>query len=122
MDRLTKHYGEDNTFALEKTTGDFTIDNYNAICKLGKLEDLEEELGCPLEVYIKLEMSIDAEIYTLDEYTGEMGYVEYRGVIFNFNDKGIKHSLYVRSEMHTTWDLDTRDYKKTWWLKEDRSE
>ena len=81
--------------------------------KLGKLEDLEEELGCPLEVIKKLRKA--NYIYRDDGL--EFGFI---GINFNDEDKLM---LYNDDEWNTfTSDLRLADYKKTWWLKEDKSE
>ncbi len=81
--------------------------------KLGQLEDLEEELGCQLEVIKKLRK---ANYIYRDDGVG-FGFI---GINFNDEDKLI---LYNDDECNTfTSDLRLADYKKTWWLKEDKSE
>jgi len=85
--------------------------------KLGKLEDLEEELGCSLEVVFKaITQGISYELKngmmesepccTL----AECGY----GFVLNI---GISSRRKV-----VDGEFQTKDYKKTWWLKEDKSE
>lgn len=80
--------------------------------KLGKYENLEEELGCPLEALIK----------ALTE-----------GIIFKIPTMkcGVKISGEIISLVNKTKELKwndlqgrvlLKDYKKTWWLKKDRSE
>ena len=90
-----------------------------AIDKLGKLEDLEEQLGCPLEVYVKLHQQkkfyrlsalneiIECEI---DKPNGdEVFHIQEDGIIFNQYDYGWQFYPF-------------KDYKKTWWLRKDKSE
>lgn len=80
--------------------------------KLGKLEDLEEEIGCPLEVIFK---ALGHWIYDED---GKAWYIEHYYQ---------EHNIY---QLHSVRNFgriadkkfNTKDYKKTWWLKEDRSE
>lgn len=75
--------------------------------KLGKLEDIEDELGCPLDVVTNKKAMIakDSELYEVD----------IMAVSFT------NGNIYFGNE----WSFTTRklkDYKKTWWLKEDLSE
>ena len=76
--------------------------------KLGRIEDLEEQIGCPLEVRCKLRN--DGVIYNATgigigvEMIFENGFVGY-------NALSNKMEYYYYN-----------DYKKTWWLKLDRSE
>lgn len=75
--------------------------------KLANLEDLEDELGCPLEVITSKTAMVVRNDFILKMNIMAIG----------FNDGNI----YFGSE----WNFITRklkDYKKTWWLKEDKSE
>ena len=77
--------------------------------KLGKIEDLEEEIGCPLDVVFK---ALKDGIYTKDLPREELS------------------KQFVRlSNVETEWYLinmimcvNLKDYKNTWWLREDKSE
>lgn len=88
--------------------------------KLGKLEDLEEELGCPLEVVItpyckrgKLEVFYRGKMREVIRVVAfEEATRPYIDVFYRDNEK-------EQFKVKTIW-LD--DYKKTWWLKEDKSE
>ena len=112
MNRLTrKHKPTNYTRYTEKT---ICLKNYNirsanlnkAIEKLGKLEDIEEELGCPLEVIIEATKN---------------------GIILNNNKiYDCKPSYYekvngwtfvccIGGEAQVGFAL--KDYQKTWWLK-----
>ena len=75
--------------------------------KLYNFEDIEDELGCPLEVVANKKAMIvkDSELYEVD----------IMAVSFT------NGNIYFGNE----WSFTTRklkDYKKTWWLKEDKSE
>lgn len=88
--------------------------------KLGKLEDLEEQLGCPLEVVItpyfkrgKLEIFYRGKMREVIRVVAfEEATRPYMDVFYRDNEK-------EQFKVRTIW-LD--DYKKTWWLKEDKSE
>ena len=77
--------------------------------KLGKLEDLEEQLGCPLEVR---ERAFDNGFYDADgnHYICEH-YVPY---LKSMHTRGIMR--------HTEKHFDLKDYKKTWWLSKTKEE
>lgn len=69
-DRLTKKVGENYC----SQNGDF-YDVYN---KLGELEDLADEISCPLDVYVKIQLGLVDTIYvkryeTVREYWDENG-------------------------------------------------
>lgn len=118
MSRLTrrcveKPYATRLYGAIDKACNDIVYLEgvYN---KLGKLEDLEVQLGCPLEVVFKAREGIytnvgyisPEHIYNIDiknqtiefEWLAEDGY---------WNEEGL---------------VEFENYKKNWWLKEDRSE
>lgn len=110
MSRLTKNNNQGTGSWTQ--FGDAYIPAHNikhkqCVNKLGKLEDLEDELGCPLEIIT----SKTAMVVTNDSI------LELNIMAIGFND-GI---IYFGS----SWSLITRklkDYKKTWWLKEDLNE
>lgn len=80
-----------------------------AINKLGKLEDLEEQLGCPLEVR---EQAFNNGFY--DENGNHYICEHYVPYLKQMHTKGIM--------THTEKRFRLKDYKKTWWLKKDKSE
>ncbi len=102
----------------------------NIIVKLGKLEDLEDELGCPLEIVLNLiknSNKLDEHYHTQDiwfEYEGQVIYGSFLRLGFEDN----KFVFYVEANLpNSIYDIETtilyvKDYKKTWWLKEDKSE
>lgn len=103
MNRLTR-YDEKQKMYI-RLSSRLAVDN-----KLGKLEDLEEQLGCPLDVLMN---ALNGCIYYMDDDCLECEvnpYLvkDYHGFAFDIFDYG---SWFYLS-----------DYKKTWWLKEDKSE
>ena len=88
----------------------------SAYDKLGKLEDLEEQLGCPLEVVFKALMN---GIYTKEsELDEELELFEVRGI----EKKGVSVISKFCSYAECDFTCEYKDYKKTWWLREDESE
>ena len=88
-----------------------------AIDKLGQLEDLEEQLGCPLEVVGK------AITYGI-AYELKNGLIESEPHI-SLTECGYGYILCSGSSKRKiveNGEFQTKDYKKTFWLKEDRSE
>ena len=104
MSRLTKKVGENYC----SQSGDF-YDLYN---KLGQLEDLEEELGCPLDIIINACINGFVARYYGDWDNAELDID--RDMVSDFRRKCFTDN-YANEYF---W----KDYKKTWWLKEDRSE
>ena len=85
----------------------------SALEELSQYKQLEEQIGCPLEVVGKLRKA--NHIYRDDGLA--FGFI---GINFNDEDKLI---LYNDDECNIfTSDLRLTDHKKTWWLKEDKSE
>ena len=117
MSRLTEKF---NHNGFEYMATGFGSNNPYAIDKLGKLEDLEEQLGCPLEVVItpyfkrgKLEVFYRGKMREVIRVVAfEEATRPYMDVFYRDNEK-------EQFKVRTIW-LD--DYKKTWWLKEDKSE
>ena len=99
------------------------IDNYNAKVynKLGRIEDLEEQIGCPLEVVFKaltngFKFIISShKLGTQNQRVNQMIYCDY-AYLYYAND--VKE--WCISTINDYFYL--KDYKKTWWLKEDKSE
>ena len=81
--------------------------------RLGKLEDLEEEIGCPLEVRCNLDLNdiIFDQFGTtyIVRSIGKKDFVAY-------DTKKLENNVFYRQLF--LW----KEYKVTWWLKEDRSE
>jgi hypothetical protein len=104
-----KFWGKDNYKGNKYIIGsDGVTSKQMVIDKLGKLEDLEEQIGCPLDVFFKLVKQVKIN------FNGTMtGYF----VFYNLLHKRFE----IRNE--ETMDLfPLTDYKKKFWLKEDKSE
>ena len=95
------------TYKDTKVSGGYNAvdtDEYACVVKLGKLEDLEEQLGCPLEVVVK---ALEYGIYAKDLPREELS------------------KQFVRlSNVETEWYLinnimcvNLKDYKISFWLK-----
>lgn len=126
MSRLTEKnitFAEKETLEMFRKERDhwqeFTVRMGKIENKLKKLEDLEEELGCPLDVFVKLHKQmkfyrlnalneiIECEIDNPND--DEVYHIQADGIIFNQYDYGWQFYSF-------------EDYKKTWWLKKDKSE
>ena len=98
MSRFTKYDKKQKQYI--RLVSRLAVDN-----KLGKLEDLEEQLGYPLEVVFE---AIKNGIY---------------------DKKGFHYTVILDLDFLRAYPLDLfdekwqlSDYQKTWWLKEDKSE
>lgn len=115
MSRLTEKYGKYGRPYCFNCKEEVRFDNdivRQMLYKLGRLEDLEEQLGCPLEVLSKV---IENGFY--DNYCYIPPSRILRIDIFN---KEILKMYY--DEATSCFSVKLTDYKKTWWLKEDKSE
>lgn len=124
MSRLTKKFNDNSGYEVEEYGAKYNevkLDAYlDAVNKLGKLEDLEEEIGCPLEVVItpyfkrgKLEVFYRGKMREVIRVVAfEEATRPYMDVFYRDNEK-------EQFKVRTIW-LD--DYKKTWFLKKDKSE
>ena len=140
MNRLTKclnkqeeFYGKDENWVDE----DEQFWARNVIDKLGHLEDLEEELGCPLDVVVKLfknhiyyaeKPNHKGKVYEMNFphisfiiKGGNAGGMEYKDNSFIVG--GTCYDFYnMKRQEYDGWDVHLKDYKKTWWLKETKEE
>ena len=84
--------------------------------KLSEAESLEKELGIEISVLIKLFKKLNSgSIYTDDDFK--------HGFVWNIDVE--KHTLMISNL--DFWQTESKtynfcDYKKTWWLKKDKSE
>ena len=122
MSRLTKK--ENGTYTFTHTDEERQFVVYDLCNKLGKLEDLEDELGCPLDVVFKALKSSFGEVkYKVEDeiIEGSLSSI-YHSIggywIGEFCPRG--YILGTREQYTKT--LHLKDYKKTWFLKEDLSE
>ena len=81
-----------------------------AIDKLDKLEDIEEELGCPLEVLVK--------ILLYPKIRTRFGIREIDKIDYYVEDDNRGLMIYFKNG---TFDK-VSNYKKTWWLSETKEE
>lgn len=83
--------------------------------KLGQYEDLEDEIGCPLEVREKTLNSFYCSKFENDKKL-------YTYYVYAFNNEELFIRL-IYSQYDEYYNEETtvllKDYKKTWWLKED---
>lgn len=93
---------------------DFTENTYEVIQKLGKLEDLEEQLGCPLEVVFKL--VAQNELYF--QFYNELQH--WTSIKVDLRKKVVWYCKQVGG--HYACSQPLSNYKKTFWLKKDKSE
>lgn len=86
--------------------------------KLGKLEDLEDELGCPIEVVFKaLKEGLIIEAYDDELDISSIETFEPNELVLDFVAKSI-----ITGEEYIDYVFPLENYKKTWWLNGDRSE
>ena len=112
MSRLTRFHEEG---LLVNNGGYYEPDksNYMDITnKLGKLEDLEDQLGCPLDVVVK---ALKEGIYKKCTYDIGMTYIEPQ--YLSFDGKCLDCSIGDFLDY-----VNVADYGKTWWLKGDKEE
>ena len=93
--------------------------------KLRDYEDLEEELGCPLEVVFKaLDKGFYVDTKKIEKNPAwenpkprymEIGCTKY----FRLN---LWYKTIEVDRYNNYLEINLNDYKKTWWLKEDKSE
>ena len=104
MSRLTekRKYPNGYEYQIEDLYENTTDD---CVDKLGKLEDLEEQLGCSLDVYVKATINgiiVDGELFKVKVRKDKDGY-------------------YFALSNGSCFPFYLKDYKKTWKLEEDRS-
>lgn len=94
----------------------FTIDEIiQPMVELQTYKKLEEQIGCPIEVYVKLKY--DTNFFDRDGIEWFVEAISKKNIIcatrFNISTSPMK-AEYKYFEL--------KDYKKTWWIKEDKSE
>ena len=112
MNRLTEYRKDLKRYEYKQDERGYCfIQEGQIVNKLGKLEDLEEELGCPLEVR---ERAIKYGIY-IKNIDGEM--VNFK-VMLVYKNEQLGYYFRIVNDGYVL----LTDYKKTWFLKEDKSE
>ena len=122
MSRLT-YKRLDSKYSVSFPIGNLVNANNLIMTKLGKLEDLEDELGCQLEVVFKALKDKEIVVkhtYGLNEPVEKLKTHKISGLQFNETD--FVFWLYEDIVTDLEFDVNVKDYKKTWWLKEDLSE
>ena len=88
------------------------ISNDMIFNKLGKLEDIQEEFGCPLDVMSKaLKYRKLVLIHTVDSEKNEITIEIYKILELMFH--GENYVLYIYKDTDVTY-VYTKDYGKTW--------
>lgn len=100
MSRFTKYDEKKKQYI--RLASRLAVDN-----KLGKLEDLEEQIGCPLEVVVK---ALKIGIYTNLKNWNREDLTKY----FCLNLYNIETEWFLGNPIIL---VNLKDYKKTWWLK-----
>ncbi len=105
-------YGDDTPYAEMYVAKDDT----RAIQKLGKLEDLEQQIGCPLEVVlIPYFISGLKKVWYHNQWCDVVRVVAYEEATTPYMEVRCKDYDYLKF-------IPLTNYKKTFWLKEDKSE
>ena len=107
MSRLTEKFSHNG---FEYMATGFGSNNPYAIDKLGKLEDLEEQLGCPLEVVVE---ALEYGIYTQNLPREDL--TKY----FDLKLSNRWNEWYLGNDIMA---VNTKYYKTLFWLKKDKSE
>ena len=114
MSRLTRRKEKYNTMVGDRYEPISTTREINN--ELGELEDLEEELGCPLDlVLVPYSLSGLKKIWYHKQWCDVIRVVAYEEATRPYMEVRCKDYKYLKTIF-----LD--DYKNTWWLKEDKSE
>lgn len=129
--RLTKSYVAVNGNTCYEKVDNAMIGFLDVSTKLGKLEDLEEELGCPLEVFLGLAThNIDEIFIEYDDFSGNYAspYCTDEDIV-KANVCGFYDNNEIDGLSKPEWLIETNlgtfplsDYKKHLWLKKDKSE
>ena len=134
---LIKSYFSNATNPYQATLYNTFVNRLNDIAnKLEKQEkenarykQLEKELGCPVDMILNLIINSN----TLDEHCHTQDvYFDYKGKLISGSFVKLEYHDEFIIEVETdemfdsnydidSYDLKVKDYKKTWWLKEDRS-
>ena len=132
MSRLTKKFNDNSGYEVEEYGAKYNevkLDAYlDAVNKLGKLEDLEEQLGCPLDVYVKIQLGLVDKVYIkwykttdVEWHNGEADIVQ-EEVTIPFTITRVDKKYFRYQGILWKEDMPFSNYGKEFWLKEDRSE
>lgn len=115
MSRLVKH--DKRHKSGYQIPSDYSNYHADVFIKLGKLEDLEDEFSCPLRVVSK---ALKEGIYFNFNMMLKEKFIEPTNLSLKFSLGGF-YCLYFE-QWGVSYEIDLKDYGKTWWLKEDRPE
>ena len=121
MERLTYslHPGYTLTEEMQK---EYIEDKIKKLTdKVGKYEDLEEQIGCPLMVLVR---ALKDGVYTKNDIYGKdvgNGLKYFEEIYISTNGIELLHNSMFKG-IESIGTIQIKDYKKTWWLKEDKSE
>ena len=115
MERLTLEELNNFVIAGSRAVGKTIISK--ALTELKEYKKLEQELGCPLEILIKAQTEgffgqVDDKIVHYD--------TTYNFVVIDFRLNKLQCA--IKRDFTDVITFFTFDYKKTWWLREDKSE
>lgn len=128
MSRLTKKV---NDAYYVKDPRHLYDDTWELVQELGRLEDIEDELGCPLDVVFRAIENGIIIMGSTDKYGDSTIWVDTIPVTVTIEGKHtfeeprlIKYEEWCFSCKNGSYRgcVVLKDYKKTWWLKEDLSE
>ena len=123
MSRLTEKKFLDNFKAIKNINPNYVASKEELMYeKLGKLEDLEEEIGCPLEVR---EQALNGfYIVGYGYVSNDEDFIYLRKDNNGYYLKVVIHpSKPTPPDFYGCCDIHyLKDYKKTWFLKKDKSE
>ena len=101
-----------NRLIKKNKYGEFEPIKHNEVCdKLGKLEDIEDELGCPLEVIFE---AINNGIID------KKGKTRHASLSYGFIGGHKKEYYFAACDYDDTIILPLRNYKYDWWLVSDK--
>ena len=129
MSRLTEFRKDLNRYEYKQDERGYCyIMEGQIVQKLGRLEDLEEQLGCPLDVYVKIQLGLVDKVYikwykTTDVkwHNGEADIIQ-EEVTMPFTITRVDKKYFRYQAILGKEDMPFSNYGKEFWLKEDRSE
>lgn len=116
--RLTKKYGKYGRpycFNCEEEVRFSNAIVKDALYKLGRIEDLEEQIGCPLEVIVEAQVSGFYGKLKEEEFCFYNPVEDF--IVIDFRLGRIQVALSMDFYNVITFYL--TDHKKTWWLKKE---
>ena len=138
MSRLTKKYDDNSGYRTVEDDNSHGVSievnldpYYECVDKLGKLEDLTDELGCPLDVVFRAIENGIIIMGSTDKYGDSTIWVDTIPVTVTIEGKHtfeeprlIKYEEWCFSCKNGSYSgcVALKDYKKTWWLSSDLEE